>query len=84
MIAIDNLTGIEKSKRNEIIKCLESLILFKDYQEDLTPVITGYNLYDKLSKSDRIITFSHIHSLEEYKNNMIKDLEGLVTLKKRF
>ncbi len=77
MIAIEDLTGIEKDKREGILQCLEDLLLFKDYEGNYASVITGYNFYNRPVKSDRIITFSHIHSLDTYKESMMRDLKDL-------
>ena len=77
MIKIDDLTGISEAKRKQAIECLDDLLTFKDSQGRLSPVITGYNWYVTLPKSDSIITFSNIHETEAYKSAMISDLEKL-------
>lgn len=73
MIAIEDLTGIGKDKRNAIIRCLDDL-MFYDINEKVTRVITGYNLYNKLSITNRVVTFSHMHRTEKYRRDMLKDL----------
>lgn len=73
MIAIENLIGIEKDKRDGIIKCLDDL-MFYDAEGKTTEIITGYNLYDKLSTTNRIITFSHMHRAKNYRRDMLQDL----------
>ncbi len=77
MIKIEDLTGIPEDKRNKIIRCLDELLTFKDSQGNLSPVISGYNWYNELAKSDRIITFSNIHTSDAYMQAMLKDLERL-------
>ena len=58
MITIDDLTGIPETKRKQIIECLDDLLTFRDSNGNLSPVISGYNLYKEISKSDRVVTFS--------------------------
>src|SRR3989338_3494898 len=77
MITIDDLTGIHKTKRKQIIECLDDLLTYRDEQGNLSPIISGYNFYTKLAKSDRLITFSHIHETETYKQDMLRDLVQL-------
>lgn len=77
MIEIEDLTGIPESKRRQAIECLDDLLTFRDSQGELSPVISGYNWYLTLSASDSVITFSNIHGTEDYKKDMITDLEKL-------
>ncbi|MBW2974008.1 hypothetical protein KY346_06500 [Candidatus Woesearchaeota archaeon] len=77
MILIHDLTGICEDKRKEVIACLDELLTYRDSDGLLVPVISGYNWYAKLTKSDRVITFSNIHETESYKEDMLRDLEEL-------
>ncbi len=77
MIEIDDLTGISENKRKQAIECLDDLLTFKDSEGELSPIITRYNWYTVLSKSDSIVTFSNIHETEDYKRDMIRDLKIL-------
>ncbi|MBI4154776.1 hypothetical protein HY498_01680 [Candidatus Woesearchaeota archaeon] len=77
MASIDDLTGIREDKRKEAVGVLESLLTFRYKNGILSPIITGYNWYNTLAKSDRVITLSHIHETETYKQDMVNDLEEL-------
>lgn len=77
MIKIDDLTGIPEGKRKQAIKSLDDLLTFKNSQDRLSPVITGYNWYTTLPKSDSVITFSNIHETEAYKQDVLRDLGKL-------
>lgn len=44
---------------------------------NLSPVITGYNLFKTIPKSDSIVTFSNVHESKDYKEDMILDLEKI-------
>jgi len=73
MIAIENLTGIPAEKRKEITNILEHLVINSD-SNGLSPIISGFNWYNSLIKPDRIITFSHIHETNDYREDMLKSL----------
>jgi len=75
MIKIDDLTGIPESKRKQAIECLDDLLTFKNCQNRLSPIITGYNWYITIPESNSIVTFSNIHETESYKQEMLRDLE---------
>jgi len=77
MVTIEDLTGIPEDKKKNAINILENLITFREEDETLSPIITGYNWYNTLINSDRIITLSHIHETEIYKQGMVNDLEEL-------
>ena len=77
MTKIKDLIGISQKKRNQIVKCLEELLAYKDSQGKVSPIITGYNWYPTLTESVRIITFFHIHETEDYKQDMLQDLNRL-------
>lgn len=77
MIRIDDLTGIPEDKRRQAIECLDDLLTFRDSQDRLSPIISGYNWYTTLPICDSIITLSHIHETEGYKQEMLRDLAGL-------
>ncbi len=77
MVGIEDLIGISEDKRKEIFRCLDDLMTFKNSSSKLAPVISGYNWYHKIVGPNRIITFSHIHETEAYKQDMLKDLVKL-------
>lgn len=72
---ISDLTGIDTTKRNDAIVCLESLLSFKDRKGNLGPIISGYNFYSNIPLSKSTVTFSNMHETEKYKEYMLKDLE---------
>lgn len=74
MITIDDLNGIEANKKRVVIDCLDYLLTLRDVGGRPTPVITGYNWYDRLPESDMSITLSHQHQSEGYKQAMFFDL----------
>lgn len=74
MIKITDLRDISPSKRTQIFRCLEDLLTFKDSDGKLTPIITGYNWYTTIPKSDCVITFANIHETEAYKSDMLRSL----------
>lgn len=49
---------------------------FRDSENKIFKVITGYNWYKEIPQSDRAVTFSHMHEKEEYKQVMFQDLKG--------
>lgn len=76
MIRISNLINIPLSKRMKTIDCLDNLILFKDKENNLSPIISGYNWYVDLPlRRNMMFTFSNIHETEPYKRAMLRDLE---------
>jgi len=75
MVNFEDLIEIEN--KDEIRECLEGLIAHKDEDGNSSPIITGYNWYNKLPKADRIATFSNIHESDAYKQEMLVDLEKL-------
>src|SRR3989344_5734652 len=77
MITLEDLTGIPKEKKKQIIRCLDELLTYRDADGNLSPIISGYNFYNQLARSDRLVTFSHMHETEDYKNAMLNDLENL-------
>lgn len=77
MVSIDDLTGIPKDKRKEIVRCLDDLLSYRTEQGKLLPVITGFNFYNRPSSCERMITFSHIHESKEYKQDMLNDLKTI-------
>ncbi len=77
MITIEDLTGIQEGKRKEIVSYLDDLISLKDARGDLSPIISGYNCYNKLPIANRVTTFSNIHRTEIYKQDMLRDLARL-------
>ncbi len=77
MVNIEDLVGIPEQKRIEITSCLDELMTIRDSNDNPTPIISGYNWYNRLSEFDRIITLSNIHKTEDYKRNMLKDLSDL-------
>ncbi len=77
MVKIHDLTGIAETKRKRVVECLDSLLTIKDDSGIMRPVITGYNFYNSLPISDTSVTFSNIHGTEEYKQDMLRDLEKL-------
>ncbi len=74
MVEIGDLKGIPENKKREAVECLDDLLTYKDGQGNLSPVIAGYNWYTTTAKTDRVVTFSHIHGTEDYKLAMSKDL----------
>ena len=77
MVKIEDLTGIPEKRRNQAVRCLDELLTFRDDQGRISPVITGYNWYSTFTKSDRMITFSHIHETGNYLQDMLRDLKVL-------
>lgn len=65
------------SKLDQILACLDELLIFRDDNGNLDPIITGYNIYSAVPKSENSIVFSHIHESDAYKQAMILDLEKL-------
>ena len=77
MIKLEDLTEIPEDKKNLAVKCLDELLTFRDKHGRLSPVITGYNFYNSLPKSESVVTLSHIHETEAYKQDMLRSLGKL-------
>ncbi len=78
MISLHNLEGIPASKRSAIIQCLDSLLMSREKDDRLAPLISGYNWYSTvIPEADRAIILSHLHETQAYQEAMIKDLETL-------
>mgnify|MGYP001607245294 CR=1 FL=1 len=73
MVDIKDLTGIREDKKNKVIECLDDLLTLQTSDGKHDSIITGYNWYSEQSKSNRIITFSHMHQTETYKKEMGTD-----------
>ena len=72
MVKIHDLTGIAELKRREVVEILDDLLTYRDAQGKLSPVIAGYNWYKEIATTDRVITFSHLHETESYKQAMLR------------
>lgn len=68
---IDDLTGISEDRRKKAVGCLDNLMTYEG-----RPVISGYNWFNRVPESGRVITFSHIHETDAYRNAMLGDLES--------
>ena len=77
MVNIEDLTGIPEEKRKIVITCLDDLLIFRESNGQLSPIIKGYNLYPELPQADKAVLFSNIHETEAYKLDMLRDLTGL-------
>lgn len=72
---LETLTGIDPQKRKTIIASLDSLLM--------SSIITGYNWYNAVPRTNRVVTFSHLHQTEAYKKAMLNDLVALGYSKRR-
>ncbi|MBI4145429.1 hypothetical protein HY493_04470 [Candidatus Woesearchaeota archaeon] len=66
MLGITELTGIGASRTERIRESLDRLL--RDH------LISGYNWFAVQPTTERIVTFSHMHEIPEYKAAMTQDL----------
>ncbi len=73
MLTLGDLGGIPEEKKQDVRLALERLLAFRTHGQ-LKPIITGYGWLDRPASSDRVVTFSHSHETEAYKQAMLEDL----------
>jgi len=76
MVTIEDLTGIPEAERNVIIKYLDFL-LGAGGKDVFSPIISSYNIFNQLLKTDSVITLSNIHETPDYEEDMLNDLVAL-------